>query len=402
MKMPSFTIFVSFALAVVTPVVADPVNIFLPSPGYVYFNRPGADVTKHDADLDTCARYVYRQLHIDWDNPADPTIAGFIGSKVNQSIHGGTIASGAAADVENCMVASGWRVVRLPDTEGAELAALSADDLRTRTSPWIGALVPHGTVARAWDNEAAHSSPSDAKAKPSFFQNGQLSWKIHKTAMTGPGVQSEAPPVLPHVWPKIDEKWPIKMLFRSLKLSDVASAPPGSALIILHISGIDLWKARWLSISREGTDLTDRPSLRDHAPDMYGFVEYRNNVQWFIEAVPPGIWRISELNGKILCLGAPAFEVKAGDVIYAGTFDLDSANVSPDLDLAPAKTFLSGTAEENRLKAAEYVNGSRAACGSGMYAYEVPGAPFRPDYAYGSRAPLLTPNPDVSLQAKGQ
>ncbi len=375
--------------------VAAPVNIFLPTAGYVYFNRPGADLAKHEADLDTCAGYAYEELHPEWYNPFGYTVAGLISESVNQGIHGKTVASGAASDVENCMVASGWRVVRVPDAEGAELGALSPDDLRTRLTPWIGAEAPHGILVRSWNNDAAHSLPSDSKAKPNFFLEGQLSWKIHKTEMTGP----RTAPSSTRQAAKIDEKWPIKLPLRSLKLADIAKAPPGSALIILHLPGINTWNNRWLSISREGKDPTDRPSLRDHAPDFYAFIEYRNSVEWFIEAVEPGIWRISGLNGKDACLGAPAFEVKAGDVIYAGTFDLGSTNVKPDLDLAPAMTFLAGTAAADTLKPAAYVNGSRAACGLYMYAYEIPGAPFRPDYANGSRARVLTSKADGAQPA---
>ena len=81
------------------------------------------------------------------------------------------------------MVAHGWRVVRVPDAEGVELAALAQPDLIARLTPWIGAADPHGEIVRIWNNDAMRSS-SYVKVKPAFFVEGQLSWKIHAKPLT--------------------------------------------------------------------------------------------------------------------------------------------------------------------------------------------------------------------------
>ena len=102
------------------------------------------------------------------------------------------------------------------------------------------------------------------------------------------------------------------------------------------------------------------------------------------------------MNVTNFCLGAPSFDVQAGDVIYAGTIDLDSETIVPDLTLAPAKAFLAGTPAADIVKPASYVNGSREQCGAGMYAYEVPNAPFLPGYSLGSLAAPSKDSPEVA------
>ena len=108
----------------------------------------------------------------------------------------------------------------------------------------------------------------------------------------------------------------------------------------------------------------------------------------FVFAVPAGRWRLYGLGAAPtlnLCLGSPSFEVKAGEVVYAGAYDLDAAELGPDLDLAPAKAWLG--AQGRPLRAASYVNGSLGPCGdNSIYALEIKGAPFEPGYAWGSRA----------------
>jgi len=71
-------------------------------------------------------------------------------------------------------------------------------------------------------------------------------------------------------------------------------------------------------------------------------------------------------------------------VVYAGAFDLAGQSIGPDLDLEPARTYLAGAPAAN-LRPAVYQNGARGSCrGFGViYALEIPGTPFDPDYAWG-------------------
>jgi hypothetical protein len=88
-----------------------------------------------------------------------------------------------------------------------------------------------------------------------------------------------------------------------------------------------------------------------------------------------------------LCLGSPSFELKPGEVIYAGTWNLAGDDLGPDLAMAPARAWLKGPAAE-QLQPAVYRNGSRGSCHAFpmSYALEIPGAPFAPDYHWGSLA----------------
>jgi hypothetical protein len=109
--------------------------------------------------------------------------------------------------------------------------------------------------------------------------------------------------------------------------------------------------------------------------------------------VPPGRWRIYGLGLSPilnLCLGSPSFEIKAGEIVYAGEFDLSRDDVSPNLDLAPAQAWLAG--QNRKITPAAYANGSLGPCGdNSIYALEFKDAPFEPGYAWGSRAAAPTP-----------
>jgi hypothetical protein len=183
---------------------------------------------------------------------------------------------------------------------------------------------------------------------------------------------------------KLDPKWPKG----PLKPAELSAAPAGSALIVARITGMSNRWGNGVILKREGANPEDRPSLEDHAPDMVfagaGWLFAKKEGNWFILAVPPGRWRIA-LSGFVdYCLGAPSFEAKAGDVIYAGTFHLEGDDLGPDLALAPAKTYLGGPAAD-KLQPAGYRNGSRGSCHGFnlVYALEIPGAPFAPDYFWG-------------------
>ncbi|MCX7357476.1 MAG: hypothetical protein NT015_04930 [Alphaproteobacteria bacterium] len=117
--------------------------------------------------------------------------------------------------------------------------------------------------------------------------------------------------------------------------------------------------------------------------------------QTHIVQVPPGRWRVTSITQTSgfdyavyitdFCLGAPSFEVRAGEAVYAGSFTQRGA-FGPDMDLTAAQADLAEVpAIASRLRAASYINGATYPCGGTyIYALEVPGAPFSEDYAYGS------------------
>ena len=381
---------------------ADEVRLNQPTPGYVYFNRPGADLVAHDADLNGCIGEDYPVFNahgvsspISAPGSVESALEPLASDLVFNLLYAKAFQVAAAADIENCMVVRGWRVVRVPDSEGAELMNLKSTDLVTRLAAWIGADQPHGEIVRFWNNDDAHMQPNFTE-KPVFFREGQLSWKIRTGDVTAsPGYSR--PPY--YVQAKLAPQWRSKMFLRPSDLTDLSQTPADSAWIVMRVIGLDLGKGRTLGLARVGTDRWDRPSFRDHMPDLYGYYGYRNKVDWFISTVPPGRWRLTNLGGRELCLGAPAFDVKAGDVIYAGTFDLTAQEIAPDLTLDSARAYLANTPIADRLQPAAYHNGEMGLCSGGMYAYEIKGAPFAPGYAFGSR--VATPSSTQSAFPAG-
>ena len=337
--------------------------------GFTYFNRAGANLDQHNTSLRDCMAKAAAIVTMD------------------EAVNGaGLFASWSrpgpvAAAAENCMVVRGWRVVRLDDAEGAALAKLPAEQLSQRLAEWVGEATPHGQVARVWNNEAARASVKRYEVRAWASDKASLSLALLKDEK----VEATKPAAMPPGF-KLDKSWPLK----PLKPADIAAAPAKTAVLVFGVKGISLSNGVALSFARVGADNDPAPALTDKAPD-YATVTGRwgkKDGAFTILALPPGKWRITSLGVMpvlSLCLGAPAFEVRAGDVVYAGMFDLGSEVLGPDLAHEPGKAPLAGQPAAETIRPASYVNGSTGLCaGAGLYALEVPGAPFEPDYVAGS------------------
>ena len=88
-------------------------------------------------------------------------------------------------------------------------------------------------------------------------------------------------------------------------------------------------------------------------------------------------------------------EVAPGEVVYAGTFDLGSEAMGPDLSLEPAVAFLQPWPDgAQRLRAAVYTNGVTGPCaGNYLYELDIPGAPYDPAFPWRSESRQATPTP---------
>jgi len=339
--------------------------------GFTYFNRTGANLDQHNASLRDCMAKAAAIVTMD------------------EAVNGaGLFASWSrpgpvAAAAENCMVVRGWRVVRLDDAEGAALAKLPAEQLSQRLAAWVGEATPHGQVARVWNNEAARASVKRYEVRAWASDKASLSLALLKDEK----VEATKPAAMPPGF-KLDKSWPLK----PLKPADIAAAPAKAAVLVFGVKGISLSNGVALSFARIGADNDPAPALTDKAPDFATVTGRwgKKDGAFTILALPPGKWRITSLGVMpvlSLCLGAPAFEVKAGDVVYAGMFDLGSEALGPDLALEPVKAHLAGQPAAETIRPASYVNGSTGLCtGAGLYALEVPGAPFEPGYTAGSAA----------------
>lgn len=111
--------------------------------GHVYYHRVGASLEAHNAALLQCIA----------DTSIGQTGAATAGMRPFDAIAGsliwdGPIAGQASGRAENCMIARGWRVYRLPATQGRELERLSDADLSARMADMVGRATPTGELAR--------------------------------------------------------------------------------------------------------------------------------------------------------------------------------------------------------------------------------------------------------------
>jgi hypothetical protein len=355
---------------------ADTAGLARMTPGYTYFNRPGASMEDHARDVVACARLAgaVRSMAAIWagDTLSSPVSFGPVGQGTERAL--------AMASLENCMVVRGWRVAKLPELEGRELAALAPADLLQKLSPWIGADAPHGEIVRRWDNDAARRSAHRFGQGPRT-KDGQLS-----LLAAAPELRRLPPPNLrepPSPWK--DPRWPQK----PIEAAALTNVRPDAGVVLIEIKG-DGIRAGWgLVFNRVGSDSDTWPSATDHAPDKLEVVRlgvFRHGIEAY--ALPPGRWRIYGLGvGPTLnlCLGSPSFELAAGEVTYAGAFDLSAEDITPDMDLAPARAWLGDA--KRPVTAAAYANGSLGPCGdNSIYALEFKNAPFEPGYVWGSQA----------------
>jgi hypothetical protein len=387
------------------------------SDGYTYFHRAGADLATHDTELNECRTVAWR-LHqpitmapttVAMPNvsPAAAGIGGAIGMAIAMAIQQKMAdAKGDPVNIENCMVVRGWQVMALDDAEGKAFAALDAKARQAQLGQWVSAANPPGKPVRAFANEAA------GEASPQVFALAThlgVSLSTDTTAKPKGGAKaSDGPPpaaYLPQRQPaerprmKSSAKPP-----EALKDADLGGVPADTALVALTVKG-DAEIA--VTLERLGPDaatpawVDGRPAQLIAARPRKAFAKAGAAAgTTLVYAAPPGRWRLASVTVNnielSLCMGGPAFEVAAGQVVYAGSFDPD--HLKPDMDLGPAKAAfpgLSGLAE--KVQPADWKNGAQGACsGVYMYALELPDRPFEASYAVGSHAPAALAAPAMA------
>ena len=362
-------------------------NLGVMTLGYTYFNHPGADIKAHDDAVMACAIQAAKTRSYDEQNPVENT--ALVPTLINMGL--GAYHHGAVgANLENCMVVRGWRVVSVPEAEGKDLASLPQAELAAKLAPWVGADTPHGVIVRAWQNDAALAGTIRYAFRPAHTNNGQLSLLSatgHDLTLVPPQLDPLAGILTEHYFKTLEKPWS----GFPLKPGAVASAPSEGGVLVAGVRGGSIYGADAVVFSREGSTPDEIVSQRDRKLDFASFgaphsLFANRNVAMVAIAVPPGRWRMSGVyslthGGLNFCLGAPSFDVKAGDVIYVGSFDFAGA-FGPDMNLAPVQTWFAGKPQASMVKAAAYTNGSTGPCGgSGIYAFEYPGAPFVSDFA---------------------
>jgi hypothetical protein len=412
-------------------------NIAQMTMGFSYYNRPGASFRDQSDDLTACLSSATRvwttdELSMGAAGSSPGGVAGALTAGLMVSAYANRHhPSAIAASLENCMVVRGWRVVLLSSDEGQSLARLPQAELSLRLGPWIGADVPHGLVVRSWNNDAVHGSTIRFVARPDSIADGQLSllavtgrdlkqFDLRRTGSTAPqpavDVSNGFAKLRVPLWQPPLEATPAARLSPIPNNLISRPLPPGalppvdtsgrSGVVVARLTGGRTRNAM-LILEREGPDpsrpagpedrelkyliLTVQPAFSASVLLVGPYVVTDPSPKILASAVPPGRWRIygmGALTAPVLnfCLGSPSFEVRPGEVVYAGSFDLNG-ELGPDLDLAPVRTWLAGRSEVGTIKAADYTNGSLGLCGDNVIdALEIRGAPFASGYVWGGAA----------------
>lgn len=378
-------------LALATPAAAQ-VDIGRPTAGWTYFHKAGADMAAHDTAVLDCIDQAMRAREFvslgEWEssygvlgvaNPPTPikSLAALADNR------------GRAANIENCMVVRGWSVMRLKPAEGEALAARPLAERRAVLAGWVGSEAPGGRLLRKWDNDIVVPSDSiwaDNKIPPHP--------SLSVTAVTLPPQGPPPPKVKPARIPK--EARPLTPLSQK----EIAALGPTDTVLVIRMAQVKqiagIGALDFLRLGPDGATPAwqdGRPAeFRVHNPGrLMTMPQGAVNDKVHVFKAPPGRWRLAGVGydgpAISLCFGGPAFELKAGEALYLGSFMFGVPDqYIPDLDLAVVRQALAAPALTDRLKPAPYINGSTGPCGSLIsYALEWPAHPYAPDYAAGSK-----------------
>lgn len=360
--------------------LAQPMNLAQATAGYLYFNRNGATVTEHDSDLRTCAAVASNNyLAAARALPARPPLASrgivedWIGGIVNDSMLSGWERAHRNIVIENCMVVRGWRLVRIDDRAGRSLAALGHDELRGALSNLIGAAAPTGEVVRIWRNEAA--DPGSIYAiSPRNARRTLLSVLAADTNATLP---QDVVRFLP-------QSEIVEVRIERAQFSNIPTLRPHEAIIVVGLTGLRS-RARhfFMALEHEDGSRSHRVWVNVAGAENIGGGRFKNTLAF---VVPAGEWRLRGFGMHLdFCLGAPSFTVAGSEIVFAGEFDSDAV-LRPDLSEAAVHRHAPTTAPlATSIRPANWTNGATWACPPfNVYALELAGAPFRPDYRWGS------------------
>jgi hypothetical protein len=345
--------------------------------GYHYFHKTGATMQAHDEAVKNCVRLV-NGLWLD-----NGSGYGLVGS-VLDGMH---TELAVPANVEHCMVAFGWEVMQIDEARGKALAAGSREARHEALAQWVGSPAPEGRMARRFVNDITD---------PATVWDGR-SWGSDKPSLS---ITSQAPfneKPGPYTLPKFpNTAFPPQ----SLNARQIAALPSDASVIVVRATLAEAKGFRTMVFNRAGPD-GYQPAWADGQPAAFRFSTpplMSNRDKTYVFRVPPGKWRLAGLSSAYgftsFCYGAPAFEVKPGEAVFAGTFSAGHpGQLVPVMDLAPMTGALKDApALLARLKPATWVNGSWERCsGAYAYAFEIPGAPFEEGYTGGSKA--LAPAP---------
>ena len=341
------------------------------SEGYVYFHRSGADLARHDAAIDACINEVAGTLQPSIARVPTGPLTAMILQSARESRQRGAARVAFDANLENCMVARGWDVVRLDDAEGKQIAGLPQSQQAATIAPWVGAAQPHGQVVRGY-------APIDGQTWQGGV--GERPPSISLTAGVHDLSRLNTPPLDPR-----PSQW------RQLQITESRTPPSEGSVIVIRVATTAAAQSRWTFVHMDTPAAQGLPALIYFtvASPKLSASGGSSPEKTYAVTVPPGHWRLQSVGSASFCLGGPAFDVGAGDAVFAGAFDA-AHPYAPDMTLAAAQSGQGDAGLAARLKPASWTNGESVPCSAlqpaTIYVLELPGAPFVDGYAAGTRA----------------
>ncbi|MFI4934355.1 MAG: hypothetical protein ACHP7N_07035 [Caulobacterales bacterium] len=357
--------FGALVAALAFPAAAGAGELQKPSAGYVYFHRAGADMAAHDAAVGDCVRLA--------GSLDTPNAGGLVGAvmivRFNDFLY--------RANIENCLMAKGWDVVRVSDEEGKAISALPAADQSATLSPWVGAAQAHGDVVRAFEplaplmRQVRNDIGQFPAAPPLPLSVTAGGFKLQRTTPHGGFHEIDAHGADTQV-------------------------KPGDSVIVIRMWSHDGTQPRgfWFGRTDDPGGLAAGPHPDDFPVAAHGkqYLTRKGPVEaaTYVIPVKPGRWRLLAVwqdtslqlgaTGISLCIGGPVFDVGPGEAVYAGSFDMAADDfLAPDMSLATVTPTLRDEALAARLGPAHWMNAAASPCaGTGalyLYAYAMPGAP---------------------------
>ncbi|OYU51803.1 MAG: hypothetical protein CFE27_09990 [Alphaproteobacteria bacterium PA1] len=371
-----------FALCATLPSIVSgaPFDLTKATSGYLYFNLAGADMARHDGELKNCISHWASGIR---PEPA-PYTAGIVGIIVIDSMNAHWEGARKDINIEHCMVAKGWQLVRLPDEEGERLAKLPRNELVQALSPYVSAEQPKGEIVRTWKNETIYQSTLIGKSPEPAKRTLLSALAISADNPEIPGITSihEVTRKEAHEARKRQHIFGIK----TNKLVEATALQPGQVRLIYSVRSSK--KKRQILTFIERSDPSDPMGSnffgvfgeRDALPLPDGtFLSHRSVL------VPAGLWFVQgPLVNLDNCLGAPSFEAKDGTTAYLGTFDTTTDKIGVSMDM----TMINEALSQSGIGATpvQWQNGFTYPCRQTlMYALEFEGFPFLENYKWGSQ-----------------
>ena len=349
----------AFALALLVEPGWAATTLGMPTPGYVYFHQRGADIARHNEAVESCAIDAAKAMSpvLSGSAPAPASLGAVLGGVIGGMLLGGMqddiSHANFTANVENCMVASGWEVVRLDGKEGKALSILDHAAQAEALTPWVGAEEVHGVIARRYESVALTeyiTAGFGQSARDSLSLASDVKVIMDRASLLPPS------PEKPNGW---DDR------LTQILPADPAKIPEGAAVIVLR--GVtpkppNSW-VELIYLGEKGDGPQERATyLRLVLPNRTIFSSGTKETTLAF-AVPAGHWAIAAISTVGFCLRTSGFTVSGGEAVFAGSFN-SQALFTPDFSMEPVKAALGDSWVARNLKTAAYHNGEHFRCES--------------------------------------